>query len=156
MTRIVIVILIYHRHKPIDLSLCPTIDVTLSFGQRVKGLTPKLTERDSHIGHQYNDDVRDQEMQDIGVEANQVVRDAGEDDGQDSENGQLGQSLAQEVHVHTIHAVVMLPQEHWHLAAEHLYMEIELWVTYFNTSTSQDISHLAIYLICPRSITFRY
>jgi hypothetical protein len=73
-------------------------------------------------------------MQDTGVETNQEVRDAGEDDGQDSEHGHLSQGLAQEVHVDAIHAVVMFPQEYWHLAAEHLCKEFDLSLIYFDVS----------------------
>ena len=90
-----------------------------------------LTEGNSNICHQYNDNVGDEEPQDTGVEAHQVVGDAGEDEGNGGEDGHLGHRLAQEVHVDTVHAVEVFPQEDRHLSAEHLDIDVKFYLELF-------------------------
>ena len=90
-----------------------------------------LTERNSDICHQHNDNVGDQEPQETGVEAHQVVGDAGKDEGQGGEDGHFGQRLAQEVYVDTVHAVEVFPQEDGHLSAEHLDIDVKIYLELF-------------------------
>ena len=90
-----------------------------------------LTERNSDICHQHDDNVGDEEPQDTGVEAHQVVGDARKDEGQSGEDGHFGQRLGQEVYVDTVHAVEVFPQEDGHLTAEHLDIDVKFYLELF-------------------------
>ena len=99
-----------------------------------------LTEWNSDICHQHNDDVGDEEPQETGVEAHQVVGDTREDDRQGGEDGHFGQRLAQEVHVDTVHAVEVFPQEDRHLSAEHLDIDVKFYLELF-ALTQHNFNH---------------
>ena len=98
--------------------------------QAVKGIA-LLTEGNSDICHQHNDDVGDEEAQDTGVESHQIVGDASEDEGQCGEDGNFGQHLAQEVDVDAVHAVEVFPQEDGHLSAEYLDIDVKFYLELF-------------------------
>ena len=90
-----------------------------------------LTEGNSDICHQHNDNDGEEEPQETGVEAHQVVGDAREDDGHSGEDGHFGQRLAQEVDVDTVHAVEVFPQEDGHLSAEYLDIDVKFYLELF-------------------------
>jgi len=86
-----------------------------------------LTKRNSDICHQHKDNIGEDEPQEIGVEAHQVVGDARKDEGQGGKDGHFGQRLAHEVDVDTVHTVEVFPQEDGQLRAEHLDIEVKYY-----------------------------
>ena len=118
-------------HVPIDLK-SESLNLLDTSGP-VQSCTGRaaLTEGNSHICYQHNDNVGDEEPQETGVEAHQVVGDARKDEGQGGEDGHFGQRLAQEVDVDTVHAVEVLPQEDGHLSAEHLDIDVKIYLELF-------------------------
>ena len=74
----------------------------------------------TNLGDKQDDEATNQESVEVRVHPHHVVEDGHEGDGRHDEQGELGQLLADVVHVRSVHAIKMFSQKHRQFQAENL------------------------------------
>ena len=81
----------------------------------------RVTKRGGHVCDENDDSSCRKELSWLGIQPNGKVWNGHENEREDDVNRQVGEGLAKEIHVGSVHAVKVLPQEDWQLARDHLW-----------------------------------